>query len=89
LLPPFSHPLLQGVELPYGVTSGVASLELDEKLKRSLIRIFLKTLHHLEPVVFEGVRTPAARFVADSPIGLRPDDYASRASVSTPAIYSS
>jgi hypothetical protein len=60
LLPPFSHPLLQGVELPQAITSWVASLELDEKLKCGLIRIFLKTQHHLPPVVVEDIRTSAA-----------------------------
>jgi hypothetical protein len=44
LLAPFSHPLLQGVELPQAITSRVASLELDKKLERSLVRIFLQSL---------------------------------------------
>jgi hypothetical protein len=37
-------------------------------------------------VVFEDIRTPATRFVADSPVGLRADDDASRTSVLAPAI---
>src|SRR5258708_5269695 len=66
--------------------SGVASLELDKKFERGLVGIFLKVVHHLLPVVFEDVRTPATRLVADSPVGLRADKYASLASVLTPAI---
>ena len=81
LLAPFSHPLLQGVELPQAVTSGIASPELDKKLERGLVGIFLKVVRHFLPMVFEDVRTSATRFVADPPVSLRADDYAARASV--------
>jgi hypothetical protein len=37
-------------------------------------------------MVFEDIRRPATRFIADSPIGLRPDDDVSRTSVLAPAI---
>jgi len=40
LLSPLSYPFLQGVKLPQAVAAGVPSLELDKKLKGSLIRIF-------------------------------------------------
>jgi len=43
-------------------------------------------VRHLLPVVSEDVRTPATRFVSDSPVSLRADDYASRASVFAPPI---
>ena len=85
-MPPGSHPPLQRVKLSGAISSGVARLELDEKLERGLIRPLFQTVHHLLPVLFEDVGPAAARFVAETPIRFWSNDHAPRASILAPAI---
>ena len=80
------HPLLQRVELTQAVSTWVSSLELDEQLKGSLVRFFLKTVDHFPPVLHEDIRRPPAWLIAHLPIGLRTDDDTSRTSVLAPSI---
>jgi hypothetical protein len=89
LLSPLSYPLLQGVKLPQAVAAGVPGLELNKKLKGSLVRIFFQTLHHFLPVVFEDIGTRSPRFVPTAPVGFGTNDNTARSRVLAPTIYAS
>ena len=80
LLPPHPHSLLQRMKLSQAVPPRVTRLELDQQFKCGLIRVLLKTLHHLFPMVLEGVGTSSPRLVAKPSIGFRADDDAVHAS---------
>ena len=74
------------MKLSQAIPPRVTRLELDQQFKCGLIRVLLKTLHHLFPMVLEGVGTSSPRLVAKPSISLRADDNAARESVLSPLI---
>lgn len=86
LLPPHAHSLLQRMKLSQAVPPRVTRLKLDQQFKCGLIRVLLKTVHHLFPMVLEDVGTSSPRLVAKPPISFRADNDAARASVLAPLI---
>lgn len=85
-LPPSPHSLLQRIQLTHAVVPWVTTLELNEQLTCSLIRMLLKTLHYLLPVVSEDVGASASRLVGIASICPCADDDPACASILAPAI---
>jgi hypothetical protein len=88
-LPPSPHPSLQGVKLSQRIFAGISGLELDEKLKRSLIGLLFKAFRHLGPMPVEDLGASTARLVAVATIGFGPNYHASLVSPFAPLANSS